>query len=102
MSLPRVRSERLGAGETARISVTIPIETKEAIDQFAEEMGITSAHAAQHFIKIGMTAEAIALDGGEVIGRYPNGEQFPMANSRGNFFYRRALVADKLTESISS
>jgi len=94
MSFPRKRNERLAAGETARLSVTVPIETKEAIDQYAEEMGVTTSHATQHFIKIGMTAEAIALEGGEVIARYANGEQIPVANNRGNFFYRRALVSD--------
>jgi hypothetical protein len=93
MSLPRKRLGKLASYETARISVTIPTETKEAIDQFAEEMGITMAHATQHFIKVGMTAEAIALEGGEVFARYPNGEQVPVANSRGNFFYRRALIS---------
>ncbi|MBI5297948.1 MAG: hypothetical protein HY869_20930 [Chloroflexi bacterium] len=93
MNSSRKRIERSMGGETTRLSVTVPIETKEAIDQFAEEMGVTTAHATQHFIKIGMTAEAIALEGGEVIARYANGDQVPVANSRGNFFYRRALVA---------
>lgn len=93
MSLPRKRNDRLDAGETTRISVTLPNETKAAIDQYAEEIGVTAARATQHFIKIGMTTEAIALEGGEVFARYPNGDQLPVANSRGNFLYRRALAS---------
>jgi len=93
MSIPRKRSDRLDAGETTRISVTLPLETKAAIDQYAEEIGVSVARATQHFIKVGMTAEAIALEGGEVIAHYPNGDQLPVANSRGNFLYRRTLVS---------
>jgi len=87
----RRRGERLAANATARISVTLPKTTKNAIEQFAEDRGVTLGYATQHFLKIGMTAETIALEGGEVVAIYPDGNRLPVANSRGNFFYRKAL-----------
>jgi hypothetical protein len=93
MNFTRKRVERSDSGETTRIWVTVPIETKDAIGQYAEEMGVTTSRATQHFLKVGMTAESIALQGGEVIAHFPDGEQLPVANSRGNFLYRRALIS---------
>jgi hypothetical protein len=93
MEIPRKRAERSDKSEATRIWVTVPIDTKEAIEKYAEDMNITTSRATQHFLKIGMTAEAIALAGGEVIARYPDGEQVPVANSHGNFLYRNALIS---------
>src|SRR5690348_16439889 len=93
MAEPRKRVSRMDSNSTSRISVTVPTITKDAMDQFAEEMGVTLGYAAQHFIKIGMTAEAIALEGGEVIANYPDGNTVPLANKQGNFLYRQALIA---------
>ena len=69
-------------------------DIKNAIDQYADELGVTSAFATQHFLKIGMTAETVALEGGEVVATYKDGKKVPIADSIGNFFYRHNLLTN--------
>ena len=91
MASQKRRVDRRDSGETERISVTLPIDTKTAITDYAKQLGVTASNVTHHFISVGMAAESIALEGGEVIAHFPNGEQLPVANKRGNFIYRRPL-----------
>lgn len=74
--------------ETARMSITMPLSTKEAVGVLAEKMGVSESYAAQHLLKIGLTNEAIAYAGGEIIARLPSGEQRVLADKSGNFLHR--------------
>jgi len=91
MSSSKKRVERLDSGETTRIWVTVPIETKETIGQYANKMGFTESRATQHLLIMGLIAETIALEGGKVVAHLPNGEEVLFANSQGSFLFRDAL-----------
>ena len=80
---------RKGRGsETSRMSLTVPVSTKEAIAEWAQEIGVSELSAANHFLKLGMTAEAIAYAGGKIIAFLENGDQRVLADQNGNYFQR--------------
>lgn len=79
--------------KTTRMTITVPIQTKNAIDEFAEEMNITGSSAAQHLLKIGMTVEAVAIGGGQVVADFGNGDKRVLADGNGNYTHRTPLLA---------
>ena len=74
--------------DTSRTTISLPKVTKEAIEALAHEKGCSFSTATQHLITIGLTQEAIALGGGEVFARLPNGEQRVLADKSGNYTHR--------------
>lgn len=78
--------------KTTRMTITVPIQTWEAIDELAKEMNITGSAATQHLLKIGMTVEAVAIGGGQVLAKFANGDSRVLADSNGNFTYRTPLL----------
>jgi hypothetical protein len=74
--------------ETVRITITMPNTTKSAIDELADRMGISESSAAQHLLKIGLTVEAVAFDGGNVIAHTSDGGEHILADRMGNFVIR--------------
>lgn len=74
--------------DSARMTVTVPQSTREAIGELAKYLGVTDATAAQHLIRVGLTVEAFAMGGGEVFSRLPNGEVRVLADREGNFINR--------------
>jgi redox-regulated HSP33 family molecular chaperone len=79
--------------ETTRLTITVPVSTKEAINELASRMGVSESYATQHLIKIGMTAEAVAFAGGEIVAHLPNGKIKVIADQNGNYLQRLMTVS---------
>jgi hypothetical protein len=73
---------------TVRLTITVPASTKEAIRELAKRMNMSEAGAAQHLLKLGLTTEAVAFNGGEVTATFPDGRQRVLADKHGNYLYR--------------
>lgn len=78
--------------KTKRLSITVPVTTREAIHSLAIRMGVSDSSAAQHLLKIGLTAESIAFGGGEIVARINGGEERILADRDGNFTHRLPML----------
>lgn len=78
--------------ETTRRTITLPSTTDEAIEAYANRKGDNFTSAVQHLIAIGLTAEAIAHAGGEIVANLPSGEKRVLADKSGNYTHRTPLT----------
>lgn len=69
----------------ARFTLTLPKVTKDLIDRLAEIEGISSSAMMQRLLEGGLTIEALRMEGGELIGTFPDGRTVTIANNHGRF-----------------
>ena len=60
MASQKRRVDRRDSGETERISVTLPIDTKTAITDYAKQLGVTASNVTHHFISVGMAGRILS------------------------------------------
>lgn len=70
-----------------RLTISLPIATKKALEDLAEAKGITISAATKQVLAKGLVVEAVVGDGGEVIFKDQNGEGYVLSNRPlpGNF-----------------
>lgn len=83
----------------SRISLTLPESTKQLIAQLAKKYGVSASQLMQTLIERGLTIEALAGNGGELIFKTPDDREILVVSSYGHLVGFNQLLENILGES---